>query len=354
MDKMNVLILGGTGAMGTHLVNLLEGVNCTVTTRRKQNKKNGVNYAIGNAHDLTFLLPLLNQCKWDAIVDFMLYTTEEFKERHDLYLNSAIQYVFLSSSRVYAESETPITEESPRLLDVCTDKDYLATDEYALAKARQEDILRRSGKYNWTIVRPYITFSETRLQLSPAEKEYWLHDALRGYPIIFSKDLTERFTTLTYGFDVARGIASLIGQDKAYQEAFHITTNEYHKWSEILETYLSVIEKKTGRKPSVTMLDKWDPILGGSATQVKWDRLYDRCFDNSKINRFIDTSSFKPTLPALADCLSEFIDHPHFLNINWGVEAMKDKQRGVWGNIFKIPGFKQKAKYSLIRLGLYH
>ncbi len=100
----------------------------------------------------------------------MLYTTEEFKLRYDLYLNSTAQYVFLSSSRVYAESKTPIKEESPRLLDVCTDEAYIATDEYAIAKARQEYILKKSERRNWTVIRPYVTFSEIRLQLSPLEK----------------------------------------------------------------------------------------------------------------------------------------------------------------------------------------
>lgn len=52
----------------------------------------------------------------------------------------------MSSSRVYADSQTPITENSPRLLDVYKEEEYLKTDEYALSKARQEDILHRSGK----------------------------------------------------------------------------------------------------------------------------------------------------------------------------------------------------------------
>ena len=35
-----------------------------------------------------------------------------------------------------------------RLLDISKDDKYLRTDEYALAKARQENILQKSGK-NW-------------------------------------------------------------------------------------------------------------------------------------------------------------------------------------------------------------
>ena len=50
-------------------------------------------------------------------------------------LEATDQYVFISSARVYAQTEDLITEDTPRLLDVCTDKEYLKTNEYALAKA---------------------------------------------------------------------------------------------------------------------------------------------------------------------------------------------------------------------------
>lgn len=309
-------------------------------------------FITGNAHNLTFLQSLLSQNQWDAIIDFMSYSTEEFKGRAKLLLDATNQYVFLSSARVYADSADPITEDSLRLLDACNDKDYLATDEYALAKARQENILAGSGKNNYTIIRPYVTFGENRLQLSALEKEYWLFDALNNKTILFSKDLSEKFTTLTYGEDVAMGIAALIGQQAAYGEAFHITVNESHQWSEILDTYISVIKKKTGCIPQVKLLDSWHPMLGGFPMQIKWDRLYNRRFDNTKISRFIDPSKFKPTLPTLENCLTHYINNPTFLNIDWDKTAQRDRYNKAWMPYDKIPGVKKKVRYTLVRLGL--
>jgi hypothetical protein len=101
------------------------------------------------------------------------------------------------------------------------------------------------------------------------------------------------------------------------------------------------------------MLENWLPVIGGSAYQVKWDRLYNRCFDNSKINNFFDTSSFKDTLTTLAGCLSEFIDNPCFTAIDWGAEAKKDRLTGEWTPLSEINGVKQKVKYFLMRIGLY-
>ena len=145
---MNILVLGGTGAMGVHLVELLSqrGDAVFVTSRRERPSRKNVTYVQGDAHNNDFLQTLLNSRRWDAIVDFMVYRTEEFRHRMPQLLAATAQYVFLSSSRVYADSAGPITEDSPRLLDVSADAAYLKTDEYALAKARQENALRTESR----------------------------------------------------------------------------------------------------------------------------------------------------------------------------------------------------------------
>lgn len=347
-----ILILGGTGAMGIYLVEFLnkKGIKCIVTTRKHKANHENIEYVQGNAMDGTFLIPLLQSRHWSAVIDFMSYKTETFAHRLPVLLENTDQLIYLSSARVYAESNKPITEDSPRLLDVCPDKEYTSTDEYALAKARQENLLRQSEKRNWTIIRPYITFSDYRLQLSSLEKEYWLNRALNGKTIVFSKDLAEKTTTFTYGGDVARGIAAIIGKEEALGESFHITSSKSYKWREILETYLTAIEEKTGRKPNVLFTDQWQDYYGGGKWQVKYDRLFDRTFDNSKINRFIDISTFSDTQQALSNCVMSFIDSPKFLRIDWKSEAKKDSLTGEWTNPIKIPGWKQKAKYLLYRL----
>ena len=199
---MEILVLGGTGAIGNDLVKLLveNGNDVYVTSRRDRNSYNkNLTYIKGNAADDSFLAEILGQGEWDTIVDFMSYSTDAFRRRVDVLLGSTKQYLFFSSSRVYAESAIPLTEESPRLLDLCKEPEYLSTDEYALAKARQEDILKASEKVNWTIIRPYITYSNIRLQLGFQEKELWLYRALQGRTIIFSNDIGERTTTMTGG-----------------------------------------------------------------------------------------------------------------------------------------------------------
>lgn len=168
-----------------------------VTSRKQMTSRDNLHYIQGNAKDPDFFVSLLNR-KYDVIIDFMVYGTDELERRLPELLSHTDQYCFFSSSRVYAESRQPITEESPRLLDVCTDQEYLHTDEYALAKAREEDLLRKSKEKNWTIIRPYITYNDYRLQLGVYEKENWLYRALQGRTIVLPKDIADRKTSLTF------------------------------------------------------------------------------------------------------------------------------------------------------------
>lgn len=357
---MNILILGGTGAMGSYLTSMLinrGGVSVYCSSRSRHDNKKNLYYLQGNACEPDFLKKVVSLKFWDAIINFMAYGTKDFNEIYEELLKHTKQYVFLSSSRVYAESEEPLTEDSARLLDVCKDDDYISTDEYALAKARQEDILRKSGRKNWTIIRPYVTFGDYRLQLSCEEKESWLYRCLQGRKIVFSEDLASKLTTFTYGEDVARGIASIIGRKEALGEAFHITYEQSYPWRKIEGWYLDAIEKETGSRPKVFMTEKYQPFYGGNLAQVKYDRLYTRRFDNSKIGQFIDINTFHSTREAIGLCIHNFIANPKFGYINWTHEALKDRltnERATIKEIINIKGKRPKAKYILARYGIYH
>ena len=347
---MKILLLGGTGAMGVHLVNCLSQSpenQITVTTRKIKKSCDNVQYITGNAQSIEFITELLKN-KWDAIVDFMLYPTSEIFEKHvDMLLNATDHYIFLSSSRVYAESAKPLTEDSPRLLDTVTDRAYLSTNCYSLLKARQENILQAHSKKNWTIIRPYITFSEQRIQLGVLEKEDWLYRALKGRTVVFSEDIANHRTTLTYALDVARGIASILGQPQSMGDAFHITQPRVYTWQEILELYLRTLEKITGVKPKLLMRPATS-FFGSIPEPVKYDRLYDRVFSNEKIGRFIDVSTFSDPLQMLEKCILDFVENGSFRNISYLQEAEHDRLTGEhsWREITSRKG---KIIYILFR-----
>ncbi len=343
--------------MGVHLVNILaENADNSVfvTTRKKRtSSKANVAYITGDAHDSGFLNDVLSREKWDAIVDFMVYNTDEFKSRAEKLLSSCGQYVFLSSSRVYAKSKTPITENSLRLLDVCTDKEFLATDEYALTKARQENVLFENPRKNWTIIRPYITYSENRLQLGVLEKETWLFTALNAHALVFSRDIARHTTTLTYGFDVARGIAAIIGKEEAKGEAFHITGNTTIHWQRVFDIYAETLRKNGIEIEEILKETNYRLFNERAKYQLIYDRYFDRVFDNSKIARFVDVGTFAKPEDKLRTCLEDLLRTKNFnyVGVQEILSLLKDTGHSL--PFSKIPSVKQKIKYILIKLHIW-
>lgn len=347
----NILILGGTGAMGISLVRILASdYTLYVTTRSNRKSDGNINYIQGNALNVEFLRSVLKQHHWTAIVDFMVRSQDNLKEVLTDILDSTDQYVFISSARVYSESDSLISEKTPRLLDVSDDVEYLQTNEYALAKAREENLLSQSGRDNYTIIRPSITYNDYRLQLGAFEKEQWLYRALKGRTIVFSEDLANKITTMTHGDDVAAGIASIIGKPRALGETYHITSPIALTWRDVLDVYMDTIEDCTGHRPKIVYTSESTIYYDkGQKWRMKYCRLFNRVFDNSKISEFIDINDFINPKEGLRRCLKNFIDSPRFLPLDIQLEAIHDRIVGEHTPLAEISDKKSRIIYYLYR-----
>jgi len=344
---MKILALGATGAIGGQLVAALDPHKheIHVTSRRALAPTGNVKYIQGNAQDNAFLFELLRK-DWDVIVDFMVYDTPAFRRRIDGLLGAGGQYVFISSARVFADAAGLITERSPRLLDVSQDATFLASDEYALTKARQEDLLRASGRGNWTIIRPYITFGDGRLQLGTLEKEGWLYRASKGRSIVFCDDLMGKWTTMTEGADVARIIAQILGNPDTLGEDYNIAGRQAITWEDVLTLYLDELEAHLGTRPQVVLQDLDSFCLSASSVpQVIYDRMYDRRFDPAKIGGLFDLDSLTDCRSGLKTRLRAQLAGGGFLSMDWRAEALRDRAAGEHIRLSEISGGKQKLRY---------
>ncbi|WP_294743622.1 NAD-dependent epimerase/dehydratase family protein [uncultured Prevotella sp.] len=285
-----ILVFGGTGAMGVYLVEILSKTGLyeiDVTSRsNRESTLPYLKYIKGNARDNDFMRSLLSE-HYDVIIDFMNYNLDEFADRCNFLLSSCGQYVWFSSSRVYANSIIPITESSPRLLEVSQDKDFLATNRYALRKARQEDLITKSGFKNYTIIRPYITYSNERLQLGIYEKEQWLYRILKGRDLVINKNIIDKQTTLTYGYDVSLAISKLVYNQDAFGKVIQIASSENMTWREILKLYLDILKEKKNLTPRIYLSDHMqaiDELYEGGYNTI-YDRVFNRHFDSSYLNK---------------------------------------------------------------------
>lgn len=350
MSGKQVLVLGGTGAMGIYLVpELLQAGFQTVVTSRSPRtpSRPGLRYLEGNARDLPFLESILSGSGYDAIVDFMIYGTEEFKARRDRLLHHTAHYLFLSSYRVFADSSpAPLTERSPRLLDVCPDAAYLATDEYALAKARQEDLLRESGARNWTIVRPGITYSQNRFQLGTLEANTLCCRALQGVPVILAREILAKQATMTWAGDVAKLLARLVLNPSAWSEDYNVVTAEHRLWSEIAGYYRELL----GLRILETDLATYARIVGGQY-QIQYDRMFDRILDNSKVLAAtgLVQADLMPLRQGLAQELATFRQNPQFPSPDLCLHARMDRATDTRISLAGL-SLKRKMRYWRERL----
>lgn len=307
--KLNkkALVLGGTGAMGVYLVPELaaRGYEVKVISWDEVASKHPlISYVKADGKNIEYLRELLKE-KFDVIVDFLMYPGQEFNERYELLLENTAHYFYLSTYRVYDGVEVPITENSPRLLDNSKDKDFLATDDYALFKARGEDVLRNSKYKNWTIVRPAITYSKYRYQLVTLEAPVVVARALKGLPVILPEAALSVQATMSWAGDVAQMFAGLVLNPEAYGEAFTLATAEHRTWGEIAEYYKEII----GLEYVAASTEDYLKIKGGSQGaryQLDYDRLFDRIVDNSKVLRVagLKQENFMPLRKGLEKELS--------------------------------------------------
>ena len=292
MNK-KVLVLGATGAMGQYLVPYLvemgyevDGVSLDDVTSNNPKLK----YIRANTKAEGVLDSLLAN-NYDCIVDFMVYDRDTFADVADKLLGATDHYVYLSSYRVYANEETPIKETSPLLNDVLSEEEKtLGHNDYCLYKARGEKIVREYGKKNWTIIRPAITYSFGRYQLTTMEAAVVINRAREGKKILLPDAAMDIQATMSWAGDVARMIAAIVCNEKAMGETYTVSTSEHHTWREIAEYYKELLGLDYEIIPAEKFIDLWAGARSPENTNrihAEWQLYFDRCFtrviDNSKI-----------------------------------------------------------------------
>lgn len=280
-----LLFIGGNGALGVYLTEyaLKCGYKVDIVCGEEVTSNNpDLRYYTHNGKDFEFMSELVKN-GYDAIVDFLIYNRlEDYKPFGEMYLKNTKHYVFLSSYRVYA-GEYPVTENSPRLLDIEKPNDFVCEREYAIYKAEEEDFIRSTGYKNWTILRPSITYSKRRFQLTILEGNVFVWRMRRGKTVVLPESAMSVEGTLSWAGDFGKAVIRLIFNEKAYGEAFTVSTAEHHTWKEIAELY-----KELGGLKYITVDDETfiNELYDGSPyakQQLLYDRCYNRIIDNSKL-----------------------------------------------------------------------
>ena len=287
-SNKKVLLIAGGGTLGTHVSNELLRLGASVDIicpeeKVSDNEKLRFHRSLVNRE---LLDKLFAENHYDGIVDFIHYKDpEEYKKMYNYLIENTDHLIFLSSYRVYANTSEKITEESARLLDVETDKEFLAKENYAIPKSICEDWLRSEKKgQNWTIVRPVISFSHTRLDLLLYSGTEILKYVDEKKPLLMPKTVKDNGAGLDWAGNSGKLIANLLFKPHTFGETYTVYSNHGSTWGDVAKAY----EEVTGVE--VIWGEEADYVATLPFAKKPWlvdmwyhDRIYSRWVDGSKI-----------------------------------------------------------------------
>lgn len=286
-DKRVLLIAGG-GTLGTYVAEELLRLGTFVEVICPEEKVSHNERLVFHQSLATedFLKELFSKKHYDGIVNFIHYTkVEDYDKIHSLLISNTDHLIFLSSYRVYANEQHPITENAPRLADVLKDQDFFENEDYALPKAKCEDYLRQEHAGEpWTIVRPVISFSSRRLDLLLYSGRDVLNYAKSGKEMRLPSFVKDYSAGIDWAGNSGKLIANLLFKTDAIGEAFTVYSGHNLTWGEVAERY----SKLTGVKIRWCSEEEYiyyNPQIKNQKWMWKYDRKFNRDIDCSKILR---------------------------------------------------------------------
>lgn len=288
---MRVLFIGGTGIISSACTALAlkRGIDLTLLCRGKTSTRpapSGTKFLFADIADARSALAVLGTQKFDAVVNWIVFTPEQVERDLALFAERTSQYVFISSASAYQTppARMPVTESTPL---------HNPHWQYSRNKIACEERLVRAYReqgFPITIVRPSHTYDRTLL---PPDGGYTVIDRMRrGRPVVVHGDGTSLWT-LTHHSDFARAFVPLLGHDAAIGEAFHITSDEALSWNQIYE----ILGQAAGAKPKLVhvpsdLIAAYDANWGSG---LLGDKSHSMVFDNSKIRRLVP--EFRAEIP---------------------------------------------------------
>lgn len=323
---MKILLIGGTGILSTDIAKLAikTGHDVTALNRgtRLRRMVAGVRHIQADIRNADHIKDVLGKESFDVVVDFLSFNPAQLSQTFSSLESRCGQYVFISSATVYkgkARGEIK-TEESPIFNDSWT---------YPLDKSRCEKLLQEAcanRTVNFTIVRPYITYGETRIPfgLIARPKQWTIIHRIRSRKPVVLWDGGEAICTLTHTTDFAKAMVGLWGNKQALNEIFHITSGETFTWREVLEQIAEIV----GEAPVIASIPSTSiaKALPEEKGRLLGDRARDNIFDNTKIREAVPEFSCTTNLrTGLQTTLDYYKTHEEMMGVDYRWDGLMDR-----------------------------
>jgi nucleoside-diphosphate-sugar epimerase len=301
---MRVLILGGTGVISRAITeNLLQGGH-DVTHFNRGTKSlsfaKTVHVITGDRSKPGELEKAIGSAKFDAVIDMICFNKKDAEETVRVFRGKTSQLVITSSVAAYKRPyhSLPIREDAEEL---STDASF----GYGFHKAELErylwDVIGKE-KLPITIIRPSLTFGIGAPNIGVLRQNYGIVDRIRkGKPVVMFGDGSCPWT-FTFVEDLAKAYAAVLGNPRAYGQAFQALHDELCRWEDLYLEFarLAGAEPKIVHIPS-DILFKAAPNL---CAHLYHEKTYPGIFDTTKLR--CASPSFKTTVSLREGCAGLF------------------------------------------------
>ena len=325
---MRVLFIGGTGNISAACAALLHarGHDVLVLSRGRNPVPVAYKALSADRTDADAMKNALAEEAIDVVINFLGFFLPELEIDYALFADKISQYIFISSTTVYAKphERLPLCEESPL---------GNPFSEYARKKQACEEWLltrHRADGFPVTIVRPSHTYSRRWIPNPVASSDYTLIARLEQGKPVFVHDDGQSLWTLTASDDFAVGLAGLVGREEAVGQAYNVTGNEVLTWNQIYDE----ICRAAGIDCPEILRIPTDFICGiepEMSAKLKGDKAEHGVFDNARIKRLVPDFVCKKTFrTGVSEAVAWFHEEPARRRPNPKTDAVFEKITTAW------------------------
>ena len=328
---MKVLIIGGTGVLSSSVAQAAINRGYTVSIinrgRRKNRLPKDAELIVADKDDHNTIAKQIKGRYYDAIIDYLCFTKQEIDKSFNFYKEYTKQYFFISSAAVYNTSIAGVNnEDSPKVQSLW---------DYSINKwAGEEHLidLAKEAKINYTIIRPSITYDNTRIPygIMPGYGYHWtlIERILHDKPVITWNSGVNRSNMMRVE-DFAVGVVGLIGNPHAYNKAFNVCGDESPSYIDVLDCVSGWLDK------DIIKIDINSTFYAKEAANYSGELLGGRALDSINSNKLIKevVPDFKQTIllkEGVAMTLQSYKDNNYQKGISWEFDAQCDRVIKKW------------------------
>ncbi len=302
---MKLLIVGGNGLIGGSIARASADAGYEVSivgTKVHDHDDANYTYYAGNWSDDSFALKVVSCCDYDVIVDCLIF--DEYQMRRSAYIcnGHCKHFIYISTDSVYEHPNRMLSEQQ-----IINDKKVHWN--YGINKRQAELYLSDHSEnysFNWTVIRPTITFGNTRIPVGFAGKRntYNLCQRILDNKPVIRFDDPETKHSICHVSVFGAAVRELYLNEDSYGRYFHISDDISYTYGEVFAS----LEQILGKRGNYVYMpaDALSKVDRGLYEDMIYDKNPEFTLDNSAIKRLCKSVSFHVDL---TDVLKETVNH---------------------------------------------